>query len=153
MNFETYIRDELDRAQKFTRPCYPFIWNLDGVCIISNPKICKQLGVTILNVITGCSIYVKDDPLIIVSQRPNLDNPVHLALLYHELAHLINEDTLKKPKDILQSEIKADTFASKRVGKTYVKLLLNTILDEYLQKKIATPFATYMLNQRISALS
>lgn len=153
MEFEQYIKDELDRAKKFSRPCYPFIWNLEGICIINNSKLCKQLGVTILNVITGCSIYVNEDPLIIVSQRPNLNNPVHLALLYHEIGHIINEDVIKKPKNFLESELLADQFSIKNVGKEYLRVLLTSILDEYLQKKIATPFAEHILNRRIFALS
>ena len=152
MKIEKYIEDEITIAKQFTRPCHPFIWNLDGVCILSNAKLCKLLGVTILNVITGCSVYVNEEPLIIVSQRPNLENPVHQALLYHELWHVINEDTLKKPKDFLQSEINADKFAVKNVGISYVKILLQTILDEYLQKKIATPFAVHILSQRLAVL-
>lgn len=152
MKFEKYIADEVERAKKFTRPCYPFIWDIEGVCVITNPKVCQKLKVTLLDVITGGTIFINGDPLIIVSQRPDFNNPLHKALLYHELGHVVNGDIKITVNNFLEVELAADKFSADRVGVEHIQTLLVTIYKEYKQRNILYPFVQSVLVQRLKAL-
>lgn len=156
MNITQYVLDEFHRSKKFSRSVYPLVWDFGGACVFESRNLCKTFRVPVLEILTGFSLEIDDYNFIVLSSRPDFSNPLHLALIYHELGHLIYDHPIPNDNQklivYLKNEIRADTFSASHVG-IHMTQLLSTLHQVYVNKNIITDFSRIMTQKRILALS
>jgi len=131
----------------------------EGIDCVVDPKALGIVGAVVMEGEFSAAIISLgfSRALIIVSQRPNLNDPSDLAILWHEVGHAVNGDLPKIRKHYLETgvlgvvfqdfEIAADAYAAARVGAEAMINALEVLV-------IAVPVGEYrdLVEDRISVL-